>query len=1059
MKIKYYISFLFLLTFIISNAQSNYYYYDNEKVYVNLDREFISINSNNNLNFLNNYSASYISKTDFVENESRSYSTPTDTNSQNRINLNNYYSEIKVKSTIKNNILNYTNFINLLNQNSYTIKVSPCFKTISGKRLGLTNNFYVKISSTSEITTLYNYAQSNNLEVVGKDPYMSNWYILSCTKKNSKNSLEYANQFHESGLFVTAEPEFIYHDLQTTNDPLYLNQWGLKNTGQYGSAYAGIDVNAEQAWNITKGNNVKVAIYDHGFEMNHPDLASNTFGNGFDATTGTSPSHVRGSHGTACAGVIGAVQNNNLGVSGVAPESDIVSISINLQFSDTPVQLASGFNWAWQNGVEVISNSWGGYSPSNIITDAIYNAINNGRNGKGCIVVFASGNENNTNIRYPGSAIPEVLVVGAMSPCGERKNPSSCDGESWGGCYGNQLDVVAPGVKIPTTDRQGGLGYSSSDYHLTFNGTSSACPHVAGVAALILSVNTCLSAQQVNDIIEVTSQKVGNYSYTTNSNRPNGTWNNEMGYGLVDAYAAVQMAQSMGSSTLDLYVKDSPDDDGTEPNTVTQHMWTSQDIWIRNNNDNGLVHQNPEYKAPISIPPFTYYPTNYINVRVINKSCVASTGNETLTLNWAKANTALAWPQNWDGSLQNTAGFDLGDELPSVAIPVIPGGGEAIVVIPWAVPNPDNYSDNDNPWHFCLLSRINATNDPLTSPLTSNPNIMVRNNNNLAWKNLTVVDLIANRSAAMVMVGNPSKSTKKYVLEFYKEKNEGGKAIFEEAEVRLEMDEKIYNAWKLGGKQEALLKPATQFQTNSFGGRLITADESKQLITGNNATLDNLVMRPKESGLITLNFNFLTKELTDKTEFTYHVVQKDVTTGEVIGGETFLIKKKSRPLFLADAGNDKEINENEIITISAEQINEAAVYNWYDTDGNLIYQGKDLTVSSDVTKKYRLEIVAEKDGYKDYDEIEVKLKPSIIETMSPNPVTNEIQVSYILNGVKSAYLMVIGQYGSDGTSNNYVLDTENTQTILNLSGYSNGFYTVALVCDGTIVDAKTLIKQ
>ena len=74
-------------------------------------------------------------------------------------------------------------------------------------------------------------------------------------------------------------------------------------------------------------------------------------------------------------------------------------------------------------------------------------------------------------------------------------------------------------------------------------------------------------------------------------------------------------------------------------------------------------------------------------------------------------------------------------------------------------------------------------------------------------------------------------------------------------------------------------------------------------------------------------------------------------------------------------------------------------------------------------------------------------------------MTNEIQVSYILNGVTSAYLMVIGQYGSDGTSNNYVLDTESTQTILNLSGYSNGFYTVALVCDSTIVDAKTLIKQ
>lgn len=543
MKTKIYILTLFLTFPLLLFSQSNYYYYDNQKVYINIDREYVSLNSISDFNFLTDYSANYISKTEFVENNVRSYVTPTDNNAQSRVNLKNYYSEIKVKNNVSNNILNYTNFINSLNQNSNTIKVSPCFKTLSGKRLGLTNNFYVKINSSSNVDALYNYAQINNLEVIGKDPYMSNWYILSCSKINSKNSLEYANQFHESGLFITAEPEFVYHDLQTTNDPHYNNQWGLKNTGQYGSAYTGIDINAEQVWSVTRGDNVKVAIYDHGFEMNHPDLASNVFGNGFDASTGTSPSQVRGSHGTACAGIIGAIQDNNIGISGVAPESDIISISINLQFSDTPAQLASGFNWAWQNGVEIISNSWGGYAPSTIITDAIYNAINNGRNGLGCIIVFASGNENNTNIRYPGSAVPEVLVVGAMSPCGERKSPSSCDGESWGGCYGNQLDIVAPGVKIPTTDRQGGLGYSSSDYHSVFNGTSSACPHVAGVAALILSVNPNLTAEEVNNIIERTAQKIGTYNYTNTSGRPNGTWNNEMGYGLVDAYAAVQMAQ------------------------------------------------------------------------------------------------------------------------------------------------------------------------------------------------------------------------------------------------------------------------------------------------------------------------------------------------------------------------------------------------------------------------------------------------------------------------------------------------------------------------------------
>ena len=152
-----------------------------------------------------------------------------------------------------------------------------------------------------------------------------------------------------------------------------------------------------------------------------------------------------------------------------------------------------------------------------------------------------------------------------------------------------------------------------------------------------------------------------------------------------------------------------------------------------------------------------------------------------------------------------------------------------------------------------------------------------------------------------------------------------------------------------------------------------------------------------------------------------------------------------------------EIDKNETITLSAEQISEAAVYNWYDMEGNLIYQGKDLTVSADVTKKYKLEVVAETDGYKDYDEVDVTVNQFYLKTLVPNPATNLVTVNYKTIDVASAYLMVIGT--TNNSSNNYIIDTEQEQIAIDVSNYPTGSYTIALVCNGTIVDAKTLIKN
>ena len=445
---------------------------------------------------------------------------------------------------------------------------------------------------------------------------------------------------------------------------------------------------------------------------------------------------------------------------------------------------------------------------------------------------------------------------------------------------------------------------------------------------------------------------------------------------------------------------------------------------------------------------------NYIYVRITNKSCENYNGTtDNLKIYWA---LNKQW-YNWNNSTSDS----WNDIFPSgqISIPPILAGKEAIITIPWIVPDPSSFPTNqstvDGKYSFSLLARIESNGDPMAyneignvAGVTNNSKLRfyanVKNNNNIAWKNSIIINT-SNLNKGLITLENPTDQIQNSYLELVKEDSESGKAIYDEAEVSLKMDETLYAAWERGGKLAQELDA--------------TAEEKRKMVQGNNVILDNISLNPNETGTAQLYFNFLTKELTEKNNYFYHIIQKDKETNQIIGGVTFEIKKDSRPMFVADAGTTKDVDKNEPITISAAQISEPAIYNWYDPDGTLICSGKDLSISTEVAKKFKLEVIATSDGFKDYAEVEVRLKPSNLSIIAPNPATENVNISYKLNNTGSAYLMIIGSYGTTGTSNNYILDLNSAESNIDISDYANGFYTVALVCNGIIVDAKTLIKN
>ena len=343
-----------------------------------------------------------------------------------------------------------------------------------------------------------------------------------------------SRKLNATGLFKYIYPmsNRIVSEDYTPNDTEYGDQWHLNQNND-------ADIDAPEAWNLTTGNsNLVIAIQElDGFDLTHPDLSQNVISpyNAFlDVYDAQFLDNVH-THGTRVAGCSSAVTDNNMGMSGVAFNLKVMPIILTAAASNSVNALTlqrAGDHIMANGNVVAVSNSWSGSSYDAAEDEQFQRMRTLSRGGLGSVILGSTGNYSNMQIRYP-ACYKNIVGVGRTTESDFRYSSSN---------YHDSVDVAAPGSNIPTLDIVGAVGAAGN--YTTASGTSFSTPITAGVIGLMASINPNLTGQELKDYLEQSCEKVGNYPYYPYFGRSNGIWNNELGYGRVNAFYALLLADS-----------------------------------------------------------------------------------------------------------------------------------------------------------------------------------------------------------------------------------------------------------------------------------------------------------------------------------------------------------------------------------------------------------------------------------------------------------------------------------------------------------------------------------
>jgi subtilisin family serine protease len=420
-----------------------------------------------------------------------------------------------------------------------------------------TENFFVKFDDDERPSACRKVLKSYGLTLKRELEYVRNAYFVAAPEGTGLAIFDLAAKLLQEASVELCHPELIRQMGHRTAFP---QQWHLKKTtlnGQVVDAHASV----EAAWPLSEGMGTIIAVIDNGIDIAHEEFRSagkiiaprDVTRQSNDPRPGSGDNH-----GTACAGV--ACADGQFGASGVAPKAQLIPIRL---ASDLGSQAeADAFVWAAQNGADVISCSWGPpdgvwFQPNDPAHNQVFPlpdstrlamdfAISHGRNGKGCVIVFAAGNGNEKVDNDGYASYDKVIAVAACNDGGKKSAYSDFGNAIWCAFPSND-GFPSKTTGIWTTDRSGPSGYNpgqgtkgdvEGNFTNSFGGTSSAAPGLAGVAALVLARNPNLRWDEVRDIIKRSCDRidVAGGNYDANGHSP------LYGYGRANAGKAVELA-------------------------------------------------------------------------------------------------------------------------------------------------------------------------------------------------------------------------------------------------------------------------------------------------------------------------------------------------------------------------------------------------------------------------------------------------------------------------------------------------------------------------------------